>query len=272
MQVDLDAVIKARLPKIYRFTPRFIFTIIKKIVKQDKINEVLKHGEGLEGVDFITSSLDYMNISRIFISKEGVDPNGRYIFASNHPLGGLDGLILVEAVSSFRGGAKIVVNDILMVFEMLRKCFVPINKFGRQSTKYTINLNEEIASESQIIYFPSGLCSRKIDGEVKDLEWQKSFIQKAIESNRDIVPLFVDDLNSNLFYKVANIRKRLGIKFNAEMILLPSEMFASKGVREVRVFFGQPIKIEEIVNSGLTIAQWSDIIRQKCYNLKRENR
>lgn len=268
MQVDLDAIIKSRLPKVYRFTPRFIFTAIKKVIRQDKINDVLKHSKGLEGVEFITSSLDYMNISRVCIGKDNIDPNGHYMFASNHPLGGLDGLILVEAISSFKGGAKIVVNDLLMVFEMLRNCFIPINKFGRQSTKYTINLNEEIASESQIIYFPSGLCSRKIKGEVKDLDWQKSFIQKAIDSNRDIVPLFVDDLNSNFFYSVENIRKKLGIKLNIGMILLPSEMFASKGVREVRVFFGEPIKIETIINSELSINQWSDIIRKKCYDLK----
>lgn len=270
MEVSLDEVIKKKAPGVYDLLPRFVLSILKKIIRQDRINDVLRHSEGRVAAEFITSSLDYMGVARESVDKERVPHQGRYLFASNHPLGGLDGLVLVEAISDFSGGAKIVVNDVLMIFEALRPCFIPVNKFGRQSAHYSINFNNELASDVQVIFFPAGMCSRKIKGQIADLAWQKTFLQKAIESDRDIVPVYVDARNTYFFYWLSGFRKFFGIKANLEMILLPSEMFRMNRGRKIRVVFGSPISIEEIKKSELSIVQWTEIIRKKCYDLKPE--
>ena len=70
------------------------------------------------------------------------------------------------------------------------------------------------------------------------LEWKKSFIQKAVQYKRDIVPVYFDGKNSNFFYNLARIRKALGIKMNYEMIYLPDEMFRSKH-KTFRIHFGK---------------------------------
>ena len=80
------------------------------------------------------------------------------------------------------------------------------------------------ASDNHIIMFPAGLCSRRQGGEIKDLEWKKTFVTKSIETHRDVVPLHFEGRNSDFFYNLANICKALGIKFNIAMLYLADEM------------------------------------------------
>jgi len=75
-------------------------------------------------------------------------------------------------------------------------------------------IEEAYSSDSQILYFPAGLCSRKRNGVIRDLQWHKSFITKSIQHKRDVVPSFFSGRNSNFFYNLANIRKITGIKAN----------------------------------------------------------
>jgi putative hemolysin len=76
--------------------------------------------------------------------------------------------------------------------------------------------------------------------EIKDLEWHKAFVAKAVKYHRDIIPLHFIGLNSSLFYKLAYYRKRLGVKVNVEQALLPSELCKSRG-KKFDIVFGEPI-------------------------------
>ena len=101
----------------------------------------------------------------------GIPTEGRYIFASNHPLGGLDGICLSAVIGSrFEGRIKYPVNDLLLYLSNLKSIFVPINKHGTQGKDNARMLEEAFASDDQIITFPAGLCSRKIGGKIQDLE------------------------------------------------------------------------------------------------------
>jgi hypothetical protein len=92
----------------------------------------------------------------------------------------------------------------------LKSIFVPINKHGGQAKHAARLIEDAYASENQIITFPAGMCSRKINGKIQDLEWKKSFIQKAVEYKRDVVPVYFEGRNSNFFYRFTEVNpKRL---------------------------------------------------------------
>ncbi len=211
--------------------------------------------------------IGYFDLTIDLVHEENIPTEGRYIFASNHPLGGLDGICLSATIGSrFQGRIKYPVNDLLLHIPNLRSIFIPINKHGAQGKENARMLEEALASDNQIITFPAGLCSRKIDGKIQDTEWKKSFIQQATRYERDIVPVYFEGRNSNFFYNLARIRKALGIRMNYEMIYLPDEMFRSKH-KTFRIHFGEPIPWRTFDNSRKP-AEWAEWTRNMVYKLK----
>lgn len=268
IRVDLSEVLKAKTPKLYHRIPRFLIRWLEALICQKSINRVLEFSSDKKDVPFITSTLDYLKIKRTSTGLDGLNSHGRYIFAANHPLGGLDGFSLAEQISAYFGDVKLVVNDILMNLTPVSGIFIPINKHGKQSSHYATGLNKELEGDVPVIYFPAGLCSRLIKGEITDLPWQKSFVQKAIDSKRDIVPAFVDDKNSRFFYYLAAVRKRLGIKLNVEMLLLPKELFKKEGNGNIKIYYGEPITHARLMSDEKNTKEWVDYIREECYKLK----
>lgn len=267
LKVDLYAVIASKSERVAKCTPKFILSWLKKIVHQDELNEILRFSNGAIDVDFAYKTLQWLNAkSNVkFTDRESLQTDKRYIFVSNHPLGGLDGLIMISVLGRIFGNIKFVVNDILMNIIPMRNLFVPVNKHGKMGKEYGKMITDAYASDAQILYFPAGLCSRLIKGKITDLQWQKSFLKQAKKYNRDIVPVHFEGRNSNFFYRLAKIRKALGIKFNIEMIFLPDEMFRQKNsIFEVTI--GKPIPIGSI-DSSKTLDQWCEEIREKCYQL-----
>jgi putative hemolysin len=266
--IDIDAVIASKSKRLAKFTPKFVVNWVKRIVHQDELNEILKFSNGAIDVEFADKVLLWLNAkSNVkFINRESLRSDGRYIFVSNHPLGGLDGLILIASLGKIFGKIKFVVNDLLMHILPMRNIFVPVNKHGSMGKDYGERIHNAYASDAQMLYFPAGLCSRLIDGKITDLEWKRNFIKQAKRYNRDIVPVYFGGRNSNFFYRLAKIRKMLGIKFNFEMIFLPDEMFRQKN-SIFDVVIGEPIPISSI-DSTRTLDQWCQEIREKCYKLK----
>jgi putative hemolysin len=129
-----------------------------------------------------------------------------------------------------------------------------------------MRIEEAYSSESQILYFPAGLCSRKKRGVIRDLEWHKSFITKAIQHKRDIVPAYFSGRNSDFFYNLSNLRKLLGIKGNFEMLYLPDEMFRQKD-KEISLVFGKPIPYISFDKSK-SAPEWAEWVKNESYKLK----
>ena len=264
LSVDIEKVIRGKSQKLADRLPRFVLNYIKKTIHQDEINRLLLENREYTGVEFASHILKDLNVSyRVHFSGKRPAPDGRYIFVSNHPLGGLDGMILISYIGSSFGDVKFIVNDLLMYIRPLAPVFVPVNKYGRMRHDNTRMFQETFDSDSQILYFPAGLCSRLIKGKVTDLDWKKTFVTKAIESRRDIIPMFFSGENSRRFYRLANLRKKLGIKVNIETFLLPDEMFRKKG-SAFDLYIGEPIPYTTLTGDH-THKEWCDIIRQKCY-------
>ncbi|GHT87617.1 glycerol acyltransferase [Bacteroidia bacterium] len=189
------------------------------------------------------------------------------IFASNHPLGGMDGICLSAVLGEkYDGHIRYLVNDILYFIEPLQDIFVPINKHGAQAKSAVTSLHEAFASGNQIITFPAGLCSRKTKGVIHDPRWKKMFISKAVEYQRDVVPVYFEARNSNFFYNLANIRTKSGLKFNLEMLLLPREMLMKKNAA-FTIYFGKPISWQTF-DSSKTPQQWADEVESTVYNMR----
>lgn len=264
--INVRKVFYDKNPQMARLLPGFIYRYLEKIVHQEDINQILKTYGDRFGLEFASAVLQDFKVTYEVKGTENLpSTDRRCIFASNHPLGGLDGVLMIELMSKYYKDCKILTNDILMNIVNLAPVFIPINKHGRQGADAASILHDAFNSQIQIITFPAGLVSRRIDHQVMDLEWKKNFINKAIQYKRDIVPVYFSGRNSNFFYGLARIRKLLGIRANLEMLYLADETFKHKN-DHFTVTFGKPISYE-IFDQSKSYAQWAHWVKQQVYQL-----
>ncbi len=261
LQIDLDQIVRNKSGK--RKLPKFVVNILKRIVHQDEINGFLRRHHDKKGLAWSRAFLDEFNIKIKTYGEENIPEKGRFIFAANHPLGGTESHVFMVVVGRHFDNIKVPVNDLLMYLKPMESIFIPLNKFGGQTKENIKLLNDTFASDAQILIFPSGLASRKIKGKIKDPEWKKTFITKAIQYKRDIIPVYIEGRNSNFFYNLAKLRKFLRIKFNIEMMFLPNELFKQRG-RTICLHFGKPISYKEFDNTK-THKEWAVYVRNKVY-------
>jgi 1-acyl-sn-glycerol-3-phosphate acyltransferase len=264
--LDVENILYAKNPAIRKLIPRFVLDYLKRIVHQDELNYFLKKWGHLKDAELIEAGLSHFEINFRVFGREKLPDTGRYIFVSNHPLGGLDGLVFIYELSKHYPDIKFPVNDILTNIENLSGIFLPVNKHGTQGREAAARIEEAYSSESQILYFPAGLCSRKKNGIIRDLQWHKSFITKAIRHKRDIVPAYFSGRNSDFFYNLSNIRKLIGIKANIEMLYLADELFKQKD-KEILLVFGNVIPWTTF-DKTLTAPEWADWVKSKSYELE----
>ncbi|HQM68397.1 MAG TPA: 1-acyl-sn-glycerol-3-phosphate acyltransferase, partial [Bacteroidales bacterium] len=266
LQIDVQKVLESKNPSLAKTVPSFLINYLKRIIHQDEINELLRMNSHLKDAGFVRATLDYMKTTYRVYGSENIPVTGRYIFVSNHPLGGLDGLVFMNELSKYYTNIKFPVNDILMNIKNLSGFFLPVNKHGGQTREAIKQLEDIYASDCQVLYFPAGLCSRKKKGVIKDLVWHKSFITKAVQHKRDVVPAFFSGKNSDFFYNLANIRAFLRIKGNIEMLYLPDEMFSQKG-KDISLVFGRAIPWQTF-DSSKSPSEWAEWVKSRSYELE----
>lgn len=270
LQLNLTEIVKTRAGKKGKWIPGFLLHGLERVIRQDGLNDILRYSYPEEGSGFSRKVLEYLDID---VSVEGLDSlqeDEPFVFASNHPLGGLDGITLVKVLGERYGddNIRVMVNDLLMNVTPLSDVFLPINKFGNKGARESSRLlNEAMEAGKQILMFPAGLVSRLHPGkEIKDLEWKKSFVSKALEFHRRIVPVRFDALNSMGFYRKAKWRKKLGIKVNLEQVLLPGEVFKARG-KHFSIRFGKPLDPALMQEEGLSQKQIIADIYSRVYSL-----
>ncbi len=265
IQVDLERVIADKNPKLLKLMPGFLIRYLKKVIHQDDLNQFLKDNKDVKGLSFVKAALDRFEVNIKLRGVENIPKDGRFLVAANHPLGGLDGLALISAIGSVRENVLFPVNDILMNLPNLRELFIPVNKHGSNANNIRI-LDNTFAGDSTILYFPAGLCSRKKNKEIVDLEWKKTFITKSRKYKRNILPVHVSGKNSTFFYRLSNFRQFLGIKANIEMLYLVDEMFKQKD-KDLIITFGDMISYETFDKSK-TDKEWAKYIKKYVYSLQ----
>jgi putative hemolysin len=266
LQIDVKQAIESKNRRLAKWLPRFIIRWIEKLIHQEKMKQFYALHENDSAIEFAKNVLEEFAQASVSVTNEEMLPKqGRYIVASNHPLGAIDGLSFIALFGKYRSDIKFPVNDLLMAIKPMHGIFIPINKHGNKDKEAAKELHEAFASNDLILYFPAGLCSRKIKGRIQDLEWKKTIIQKAKEYQRDIIPAFFEGRNSNRFYRIANWRKKLGIKVNLEMVLLPDEMVRQKG-NNFSVTFGAPIS-HTAFDDSKTYKEWAAWLREQAIRL-----
>lgn len=261
--IEIREVIRKKSPKLAKWIPKPILRYLERTLHQDEINYIMTKYHDRFGLDFVDSLLDELGVVVELEGVENIPLDDSVIFASNHPLGGLDGVAFMQAIGRYRKDVKFLVNDILMNIRNLEPLFIPVNKLGGQSKSAIAAIEQAYASDQALLVFPAGLVSRKIEGEVVDLEWKKSFISKAKKYKKDIVPVYIDGRNSNFFYNLARWRGKIGFRANIEMLYLPDEMFSQKG-KKIKIRVGKRISFTQFDKSK-NERQWAADVKQQVY-------
>ena len=264
--IDIDKVLREKAPKYYKYIPRFVVSYLKRIVHQEELNVFLRDSKDKVGVDFLKACLEFLDANIVVKGEENLPKEGLYTFVSNHPLGGQDGVALGYILGSFYNGkVKYMVNDLLMNLQGLAPLCIPINKTGKQAKDFPRMVEAGFASNDQLIMFPAGLCSRRQNGVIRDLDWKKTFIVKSVQAQRDVVPIHFEGRNSNFFYNLANVCKFLGIKINIAMLYLADEMLKNRH-KTFTVTIGKPIPWQTFDKSK-TPAEWAAYVKDIVYKL-----
>ena len=269
-QIDIDEILRSKAgPKAKRI-PRFIVAWLKRRLHQDQVNDFLRIIGDKEGVPWLKGCLDFLDTKLEVKGLENLpsDADGRrFTFVSNHPLGGQDGVALGYVLGThYDGRIKYLVNDLLMFLPGLAPLCIPINKTGKQSRQFPAMVEAGFSGDDHILMFPAGLCSRRRHGVIRDLPWNKTFITKSVQHQRDVVPIYFSGRNSNKFYTIANICKMLGLKFNLAMLYLVDELFKNQH-KTFEVHIGRPIPWQTF-NRSRTATQWAAYVQDIVYQLK----
>jgi putative hemolysin len=263
--IQIDAIFKEKNPELFRWLTGLVLNYIKRVVHENDINAVMAKNGHLQGLEFVNSLINDFGVEVELKGEQNIAADRPVIFAANHPLGGLDGIAFMYALGKFRSDIRFLVNDLLTNIKNFEPMFIPVNKHGSNSREVTRLIEDTYAGDHAVLVFPAGLVSRKQPQGIMDLEWQKSFIRKAKKYKKDVVPVYIEGRNSNFFYNLANIRKRIGIKANIEMFYLPDEMFSQKG-KKVTIHIGKPISYQYF-NQSKSEKEWAEEVKQQVYQL-----
>jgi len=249
--------------------PGFIIRWIEKIIHQEEVNNFFHEHEKSDEFAFCKAALEHFNLQFAVHGQANIPtPPEKLIFASNHPLGGMDAISVIHLFKEIRPDIKFIVNDLLMAVHHLKDRFIGVNKVGRSAVESLQKVEKQFAEGTATFIFPSGLVSRKTNGEIRDLDWKKTFISKAKKYNTMVIPVHIGGRLTNRFYRLANIRKLLGIKVNIEMFFLVDELFRQKNMK-IDINIGKPID-PATFDKSKSDKEWADWVKEQVYSLPRK--
>jgi 1-acyl-sn-glycerol-3-phosphate acyltransferase len=268
--IDIRKLIGSKNPTLLRWLPNFVIKYLERILHQDEINQFLIDHPTQKNEAFCRAAIRFFNITIEIEGLENIPQSGGVTLAMNHPLGGMDAIALVDAISSKRTDLKFIVNDLLLNLEGMKGMFVGVNKHGKTNESIHQKIDELFHSDKAVCIFPAGMVSRKQKGLVRDLEWKKTFVMLSKRANHPIVPIYIDGKLSNFFYRLSNFRKFIGIKANIEMLYLSDELFKQKNVT-MKFRVGKPIT-PEMLDESKSHREWAQWIRNSVYELEKDTK
>ena len=267
--INIDKILHDKMGDKAKFVPRPLVSWLKRILHQDEVNRYLWESRHLTGTEWLEECVRYLDMTLEVVGSENLpdkDDGRLYTFVSNHPLGGADGVALGSIIGRhYDSKFRYLVNDILMNLPGLAPLCIPINKTGGQARSFPAMVKAGFESDNHILMYPAGLCSRRRNGEVRDLPWSKTFIVKSVQYQRDVVPIHFGGQNSDFFYKLANFSDKYVKKVNIAMIYLVDEMY--KNVHKTfKVTIGKPIPWQTFDKSRPP-AEWAQYVQDIVYQL-----
>ncbi|MDI5897960.1 lysophospholipid acyltransferase family protein [Flavobacterium yafengii] len=241
--------------------------MLMKVLKISTLNKVYDRNKHLKDVAFLNGILDDLQI-KFEIPEEDLKrlpKEGAYITISNHPLGGIDGVLLLKLMLEREPNFKIIANFLLHRIEPLKKYIMPVNPFEnhRDAKSSVVGIKETLRHLSDgkpLGMFPAGEVSTYKDGKLMvDKPWEEGAIKVIRKAQVPVVPIYFHAKNSRLFYLLSKISSTF------RTAKLPSEVFSQKH-RVIKVRIGKPISVSE-QNEHATIEEYSEFLRKKTYML-----
>ena len=251
----------------YGFIGTFFGWSLMKVFRISTINKIYNKHKHLKDLEFFTALLEDLQI-KFEIPEEDlkrIPKTGAFITVSNHPLGGIDGVLLLKLLIEKRPDYKIIANFLLQRIEPMKPFIMPVNPFeDRKETKSSItglkNALSHLKEGSPLGVFPAGEVSTYKDGKlIVDRPWEESTIKLIQKAKVPVIPIYFHAKNSRLFYFLSKLNSRM------RTAKLPSEVLSQKG-RVIKVRIGNPITVKDL--EEYTDAQdFCDFIRKKTYML-----
>ena len=271
--IDIEKVLRSKMGKKAKWVPRPLVSWLKHTIHEDRVNAFLWESRELTGTPWLEACVKYLEMDLRLEGLENLpdkDDGRLYTFVSNHPLGGIDGVALGSIIGRhYDSRFRYLVNDLLMNLPGLAPLCIPINKTGSQSRAFPAMVEAGFQSDNHMLMFPAGLCSRKQNGEIRDLPWKKTFVSKSVEYQRDVVPIHFNGRNSDKFYRIANFCDKHIKKVNIAMLFLVDEMYKNVG-KPFTITFGKPIPWQTFDRSK-TPAQWAEWVKSQVYALPQKS-
>ncbi|WP_459187409.1 lysophospholipid acyltransferase family protein [Parabacteroides sp. APC149_11_2_Y6] len=250
----------------------FLGKVLIKWLDIDKVNRVHANNCHLRGADFTTALLNdpLIDIKYKLHNAEvlGNLPEGAFVTVSNHPIGSIDGIMLIDIFASRRPDFKVMVNGILTNIGAMDDNFVSVKPDSKNEGANLKNMNgvrvslQRLKEGHPMGFFPAGSISmyNKEAGRIQDLPWTHSVIRLIRKANAPIYPVYFDFLNSRFFYWLGRIDWRI------RTLRIPAEAFNKRG-RTVDIYIGDPINPEEI--QGLDDKELAEFLYKKTYGAKK---
>ncbi|MFH1004738.1 MAG: glycerol acyltransferase [Bacteroidota bacterium] len=274
-KIDVEEVFRKKNPNLYKFLPSAVFSYLRRIIHQEDINRFLERTANQYDFDFVKAVIEEFKINTKAIGLQNIPTTGGCLIASNHPLGGLDAMAMLNEIGKVRQDVKIFANDLLMNLENLKNILSPINKIGKISSDVLHEIEKIYSLNIVVATFPAGLVSRKqfpngifCKPIIEDLTWKKSFITKSKKYRKNIIPVYIDGKVSDFFYNFSLLRKLLGIKSNIEMLYLADEMYKQHN-KTITIIFGKEIPFETFDNH-IRDSEWAEKVRIHVYKMAKE--
>lgn len=217
----------------------------------------------LKGMDFVEQVLAYFDFDYVLRMNERsrIPVSGAVVIVANHPIGSLDGLVLLKMIYEIRPDVKVVANNVLQKIEPMRSMLLPVNNMqGNTSRTHLRAIREFLRSGSALIIFPAGEVSRLGAKGVMDGDWNPGFLRMAQAACAPIVPVCVNGKNSTLFYGMSVLCRPLST------LWLVREMFKHQN-RAIEIRIGEPIQHETYAGLPMPPKAVAKLVRKHLYRI-----
>jgi len=251
----------------YGFLGTAIGWLLLRVTKISAINRFYKNNKHLVGLDFLDAILAHYEIDFEIPDEDfkRLPKDGPFITISNHPLGGMDGVLLLKLMLQQRQDYKIIANFLLHRIEPMRPYIMPVNPFeNRKDVKSSIagfkNAISHIRAGHPLGIFPAGEVSTHRDGKlIIDKPWEEAAIKLIRKAEVPVVPIYFHAKNSAAFYRLSKMNDVF------RTAKLPSEVLTQRR-RPIKVRIGQPISVNA-QKEEKTLADFTELLRKKTYLL-----